>query len=739
MQALLVLLIAGAIITAQTSALAATPADSIHTTKDSVYVVTGRIADPDGNGLVAANVFLVETLEGALAGADGAFALRTRRSGAGTLAVQLFGYKPRRLAIQIPSTQPLTIQLEVSPIQLPTVVVRPSSFVAGDEPDVSLTSLEVVRTPGAAADVFRAIQTFPGVQAVDEGAGLFVRGGDVSETRVLLNEATVISPYRNETAAGVTFGLFDPFLLDGIFFSSGGFGARYGDALSGIAALRTMGRPRQREVGLTLGLAALSGRVGFPLANGFGARATATRSNTSLLYDVNGTTRDFTHDPEGRDLSASATWNHQGGGQIKAFGLSQNSRLGVVVEDPSYTGAFEAQSANDLATVSWLDSFGHVRPSVTLAVARSTREQGFGAFELSTSERLHQLRSLAECDLTSRWTATGGFEVEERRSQFVGTVPDHGYDARPGARRTVVNSIVRGVRSAAFGEVDWKPLAALRITGGVRADRSTLTDRTSIDPRIAGAVRLADDLVLTAAWGIYHQVPSPLLFEPSTGREDLGPMRGMHEILGLEYEHAGLMARLEAYHKSYGDLAQRTRDRDVAAGGRGATKGIDAFLRWRGSPLLDARAAYSFVDARRTDPNTGYLTRSPFDITHTASILLERPWTRSWRTSLAVRYATGRPLTSVIGAAFDSTQQVWVPAYGSPNGERLPAFYRLDLSTSYMWSWWPGNRTIGFAGVTNALDRDNLYGYRYSSDYSERIPVRSQIKRSVYAGLSFNF
>jgi hypothetical protein len=46
------------------------------------------------------------------------------------------------------------------------------------------------------------MQTLPGVQNIDEGTGLFVRGGDVNETRVLLNDAVMLSPYNYETPTG---------------------------------------------------------------------------------------------------------------------------------------------------------------------------------------------------------------------------------------------------------------------------------------------------------------------------------------------------------------------------------------------------------------------------------------------------------------------------------------------------------------------------------------------------------
>ena len=40
---------------------------------------------------------------------------------------------------------------------------------------------------------------------------MFVRGGDVAETRVFINEAVVLAPYKNESPTGGFFGAFDPF------------------------------------------------------------------------------------------------------------------------------------------------------------------------------------------------------------------------------------------------------------------------------------------------------------------------------------------------------------------------------------------------------------------------------------------------------------------------------------------------------------------------------------------------
>lgn len=105
-----------------------------------------------------------------------------------------------------------------------------SSYTASEERTATLTPLEVVSIPGTAADVNRALQTLPGIQQVDEGTGLFVRGGDAYETKVFPNDAALLNPMDIQSPNGTFMGTVDPFLLDGIVFSSGGFGARYGNA-----------------------------------------------------------------------------------------------------------------------------------------------------------------------------------------------------------------------------------------------------------------------------------------------------------------------------------------------------------------------------------------------------------------------------------------------------------------------------------------------------------------------------
>lgn len=719
---------------------AATPQPVAASPSQPVRTLSGVVADAaDSTPLEGANVFLLETLEGGLSDALGRFTLRTRWLGPGTLVVRRLGYHQRRLALASTGGDSLLVLLQVAHIPMAPVEVEASRVAGPIEPEVSINALDVVTTPGSAADVFRAFQTYPGIQSVDEGAGLFVRGGDASETRVLLNDAVVLSPYRYESPTGGFAGAFDPFALEGITFSTGGFGVRYGDALSAVADLTTLGRPDHSGGAATASLAALSGTAALALPHSLGVRASGTRSNTRLMFDVNGTSADFDRVPEGGDLAGTGSWNYRPTGEVLLFGMDQWTRLGVGVDEPAFSGTLDSHERHGFSALRWRETFGPVAPTASLSAAATSRAIDFGALHLLIRERLDQAHARLAAHLAKDLSATLGGELERRRSEFLGTFPEHVYDPAPDARRVVVESDLTGWRSAAFAEADARLGPSLRATLGLRADRSTLAQAMTWDPRAAVALRLPNGASLTCAWGIYHQVPDPSFYEPALGDPRLPPMRSEHCVAGARVEGRSWLARLEVYWKSYRDLALRTRDGAARGGGSGANRGADLFLSWKGWDGFDARVSYSYLHARRTDPDVGVIARSPFDITHTATVVATRNLADRWSLGTTYRLASGQPLTPVTGATFDADHSVWAPIYAAPMSDRLPSFQRLDLSLSRLQPLGHRAMAVLFLGVANALDRKNLYGYRYSADYSQRIPVRSQFERSVYFGASVSF
>ena len=130
------------------------------------------------------------------------------------------------------------------------------------------------------------------------------------------------------------------------------------------------------------------------------------------------------------------------------------------------------------------------------------------------------------------------------------------------------------------------------------------------------------------------------------------------------------------------------------------------------------------------------MARAPYDISRNHTIILERALPAGIRVGAAYRSATGRPITPVIDAQFDAQRDIYVPEYGPPMSTRVPALRRVDVSLSQYRPVGHGWNGVFYVSLSNILDRENIYGYRYSSDYSQRTPIRSLFNRAVYVGAS---
>jgi hypothetical protein len=698
-----------------------------------VHTLRGTVSSAVGQPVAGANVFLLESLDGTVTNDSGQFTLRVTAQGSVTLVARHIGYTPVSVVVPVDTNGMVTLTMATAAATLVPITVQAGAYKAGNERGATLTAIEVVTTPGATADVARAMQTLPGVQNVDEGTGLFVRGGDVSETKVFLNNVVMLSPYNYETPTGNFTVTVNPFLLDGIFFSSGGFGARYGNILSGVADLRTAGRPLRSSETAVAGLASVSTAVDLALAHGLTVHATAARNDTHYLFKLNGATRSYSPAPNGEDFSGSVVYSYRPSAELKAFAIDRRNTLGIGVNDPSFNGGYDADVRSQMAVAGWRDVFGNFSPTISVSYAKARRNEGFGVFDLGTDEHWSQLFTQAAWSPDDRYTFRVGGDLDWRDGRFIGSLPASFADRGTDAPFIVFDSKALGGRNGVFAEADLRALEDLRLILGARTDYSSFTHVRTFDPRLSAAYKLGD-ATLTAAIGGYHQVSDPLYFASEIGKPGIGPMSGQQYVVGAQIGEGGAVARVELYDKEYHDLVGLTRDKDVTNTGVGHARGTDVFLKRQLWPFFSVRTSYSYVHSRRTDPNTGIVSRAPFDITHSIALIGDQALPKGWSVSAAWRYATGKPFTPVASATLDARRNIWQPVYGAPNSERLPSSRRVDIALSRVTRLTPNNQLVYFFSLDNVLDRENIYQYTYNANYTRRIPVRSLFNRSLYFG-----
>lgn len=692
-----------------------------------------------GRPVEAANVFLLETLEGALTDASGGFSFETSRVGGATLVILRAGLVEERRPVDLPAKEPIAIEL-LEVVSVESITVRAGGYTAGDEPGASLTSLEVVTTPGSGASVAGAIRALPGVQSVDDGTGLFVRGGDQTETRFFLNEAGLIDALRPEEPTGSAAPQIDPFLLDGIFFSSGAFGARYGNALSAVVDLESRGRPDSFVPEIGAHMAGIEGGIQGPIGDRLGGALTVSRLHVGPIHAINGSARDYETTPQGWETSGSLVWEYGVGGEVKAFAIGQTFEAAVDVEEASFDGVFETDAESGAAIVTWRDRLGGLAPVVSVSRSSSRSRQAGGAFRLRDERASTQIFASVTTSVGNAVALSAGGEFERLETSLDGAFPVDAANRGEGAEVDLVDVREDTDRVGGFTEVEWAPTSRLAVTAGLRSDRSTLAEARTWDPRLSLAWSHPSGVSLLLGGGVYHQVPDPLLYARSPRDEPLAPMRATQVVAGIQAGHADdRLVRVEMYVKEYDDLAGLDREDRAVGGGEGRSVGLDLFLKGEGPWGTRGWVSYSLVDAERTDPDTRETARAPFDVTHGLALVASKAVAPGWSVRAAWRYATGRPFTDVVDAVFDAERGLWVPVYGRPFAERLPAIHRLDLSASRLVAFGDDGLIVLFASLGNVYDRGTVLGYRWSADYSERFPVPGRSQRSVFAGVSIEF
>ncbi len=198
----------------------------------------------------------------------------------------------------------------------------------------TVAPVQVLRTPGALDNVYRTLQTLPGVAATEEfGSRLSVRGGSPDQNLTMMDGVEIHDPYR-------LFGLtsaFNPETIERFELATGGFSAKYGDRLSSLLVVEN----REGRAGQGLnGSASLSiTDANVVLEGGLpkGARGSWLVTGRRTYYDLVAERLTDQEFPGFADLQARGSWAPSAGTRVTLFSLS--SRQSATLEIRRRPGA----------------------------------------------------------------------------------------------------------------------------------------------------------------------------------------------------------------------------------------------------------------------------------------------------------------------------------------------------------------------------------------------------------------
>lgn len=719
-------------------------------------VLKGIITDEDGIPIKSANVFLAKTVAGALTNSKGEFHFTTAKQGAFVLTVTCVGYEKSTQATLVEAGKTLEFTIALRNISTKTgkVVVAASGYSSESGKGVVLSARDIVTTPGGAADIFQAIKTMPGMTQVSESAELFVRGGDPTETITLLDQASLYNPYTFESGFGGLFSNVNTAAVRDLYFTSGGFSAKYGNALSGVLDMTTKDEPTtfRTAIGVSMANASLTSEI--PLADGrAGLNINVRKTLTNLLFLVNGGLERFTKLPESHDASIGATWRYSGTGKLKLFASTSGDQSGVFLQQPGYRDEYTGLSGSAFLNAQHTEVFGgRIVVKTSLSYSTSSNEQNIGAVAILRTDKVWKARSDAEIQISSRWKLNAGLEAEQRTTAYTGTLPAQSWNTQSQAAKIPIDAQFVGARFGVYAEVEAAELfgiTQLSAVGGVRFDAVPALSMQWCDPRASIGWQINERSSLKLGWGVFHQNPDPRLFarrnEVQNGSQQaassvpLAAMQAQHVILSYDYTISDNMSiRVEAFNKDYTHLPLQTLLSGAptyTSAGYGYARGVDmiakgGFPEWKLSGLV----SYGLIDTKRYWLDFERLAPSPYDITHNLTVIAKYEITSELQAGISYRYATGRPYTPVESATLHTFEGVYEPLYGGKNSARLPDYHRLDLRLTYLTQVLE-RFTVVYMECLNILGIENMFGYTYSRDYAEKIPMTSFFgRRTVVVG-----
>ena len=698
--------------------------------------------------LPAATVQILGTSLGASTDEKGKFTISEIPAGSYQVRVSLIGYEPivvSDIVVAVARPTEVVFKLHQTDIDLEGVEVRATYFQKNPDAPVSVQRLsyeEIRRSPGGFEDVLRAISVLPGVAQVQPGRNdLVVRGGAPSENLFVVDNIEIpnINHFGTQGAGGGPLSYINLDFVRETSFSTGGFGARYGDRLSSVLNIDLRDGRSDRVGGkASVGSSQFGLNIEGPFDKSGSFVFSARRSYLDFIFKASG----FSFVPEYWDFLGRASYS-----------LDQQNELTFLAVGAIDDVTFFDRNADDrynnsrilgTAQRQYASGFSlrHLFPSgiATFTLGRSfiqyngiQRDSLLNPIFTNTSEEgENSLRGDVVMKLTPHTEFS--FGTQARHITFASTLALPGFTTSFGDTLSVQVQDYRtgGTKAAAYAQISHHLWDRFVLTLGGRLDFFDLLEtKFYAAPRASIAYEMTPLTTLTASAGTYYQNPSYIWLVANPDNKRMKAIRADQYILGVEHLlRADLKVRLEGFLKVYGNYpASLTRPYLVLANTGGGFGGAeDNFASFGLDPLVSEGTGRSYgvellLQKKLSEiPLYGLASVTLSRNVFTALDGIERTgaydqqvilnltagyqFDERWEASMKFRYATGRPYTP-----FTSTGTQNVAEY---NSLRVPAGHGLDIRVDRRWNFSTWN-LIAYVDIQNIYNNRGSGSVRWNA------------------------
>lgn len=717
-------------------------------------VVMGTVTDGKKQPVQGASITLKDTYDGATSDSTGKFRFKTTEKGQFVLVVSSVGFKPVEIPVTIEGVEvTIPVQLKQEITEMSAVVITAGAFEASDRKRAAavLDPIDIVTTASANGDVTGALKTLPGAQQVGESEGLFVRGGTAAETKTFI-DGTLVNNFFFTGAPNIAArGRFSPFIFKGTIFSTGGYSALYGQALSSALILESIDLPDQSSASLNVSVLSLGG--GFQKLN---KKKTASwginygYSNLDLAFAVIKQQQDYSRTPGGHLADANFRIKTSKNGMLKYYGYYSHNALAFTVpslDSLGYLDRFSLKNDNHYHNLSWKEQFKRKwRLSAGVSYSNNRDDLSFGMTDLNKNDVvLGFLGFIKNSDIENRGNYLNAKLVIEKRFKGLnalrfGSEYNHSTDKTNFTLFTgqLFPFTIKENVYALFAEQDVYITNNLAGKFGVRAERSELLNRNNIAPRASLAYKVGKNAQASVAYGQFFQNPE---LRNLPGINPLNFQKATHYIAQYQKTTNLTTFRVEAFYKDYDGLIKtglvNNQPRAESNNGFGWAKGFELF--WRDKKTiknLDYWISYSYLDTERDFANFPFAITPNFAAKHNASLVVKK-FVSNWKTNVNFSYnfASRRPFYNIqpdgTTGNFKFNDRGLIDPYHNVSFalNYLPKIGKKEAKSFVVY----------VLSVSNIFNFKQQFGYNYSFNGQRRQEIVPPSRMFVFIGAFFSF
>ncbi len=708
---------------------------------------------------------------GAITRSDGKFKIPNVPTGIYSIRFSGIGYETFvKSDIIFTCGKPLTMRVELveKVIELEGAEVKGTYFPKKIQTVTStqtFNSEDIRRAPGVQEDVIRATALLPGVGVTAAGRNdLLVRGGAPFENLFIVDNIEVpnINHFGSQGASGGPLSLINIDFVRNVEFSSGGFGAKYGDKVSSMTNITLRKGNDQRfagEVNLSATGAGLilEGPVGDKGTYLFNVR----RSYLDFIFDAAG----FSFIPQYWDLSTKVSYDLDQNNKFSfvMIGALDDVKLNNDELDDRYDNSRVAvpNQKQYFSGLTWKHLFGNGFATVTLGrsfVYFDTFQNDSllnRIFQNNSYEGETSLKTDFDFQLMKGMELSFGNQIKfASKLEYDIMIP--GYmrlDNNGSPAALQVDTSFNAFKNATYGNISAN-LGHWKLSGGLRMDYYSFTkDNLFISPRLSAIYKInpVSSIILSA--GRYYQAPSYVWLVGGLENE-LMPIKADQVVLG--YEHTPLeevKVQIETYYKWYSDYPARVYrpqsvlspagfddlNNDIPYGleplvsnGTGFSRGVELFIQKKLSDIPIFGLFSLTFSQTRFESLDGIERDGAFDSRFILNLSAGWRFHPLWELSGKFRVATGLPTTPYKD---DLSGQLDFANYN--DGERLPTFHALDVRLDKRWIF-DSFSIITYIDIQNIYNQKNISAIRWNyrtqqAEYNESIGLLPSI------GFNFQF